>query len=130
MELKDNITGLQHLGLPTQEFKRTVDFYKSLGFQEEMRTQMGPKDQAVSFLKLGNLVIEVYEVDAAAGQTGAINHFCLDVRDIEAAFTAVHGLQYPLETDGIQALPFWENGIRYFIIRGLNGERVEFCQRL
>jgi catechol 2,3-dioxygenase-like lactoylglutathione lyase family enzyme len=130
MELSENISDLQHLGLPTEHFQETVDFYKSLGFREEMRTQMGPKDQSVAFLKLGNLIIEAYEVDAAAGLTGAIDHFSLDVRDIEAAYAAVQKMQPRMQTDGIRSLPFWEKGIRYFIILGPNEERIEFCQIL
>ena len=130
MELSDNISGLQHLGLPTKYFQETVDFYQSLGFREEMRTRMGPKDQPVAFLKLGNLVVEAYEVDAAAGQTGAIDHFSLDIRDIEAAFAAVQKLNPRMQTDGICSLPFWEKGMRYFSILGPNQERIEFCQVL
>ena len=35
----------------------------------------------------------------------------------------------PIETE-IQALPFWENGVRYFNIYGPNREKIEFSQML
>ena len=31
---------------------------------------------------------------------------------------------------GLQSLPFWERGIKYFIILGPNNEKIEFCERL
>ncbi|WP_207302299.1 hypothetical protein [Gracilibacillus phocaeensis] len=37
---------------------------------------------------------------------------------------------FKMITDDIAYLPFWENGIRYFIVEGVNGEKVEFCEVL
>ena len=31
---------------------------------------------------------------------------------------------------GIEELPFWENGVKFFMIKGPNEERIEFCQKL
>ena len=33
-------------------------------------------------------------------------------------------------TPGINSLPFWEKGIKFFIIEGPNRERIEFCEIL
>ena len=38
--------------------------------------------------------------------------------------------KYTIITDGIEELPFWENGVKYFMIKGPNEERIEFCQKL
>ena len=38
--------------------------------------------------------------------------------------------KYIVITDGIEELPFWENGVKFFMIKGPNEERIEFCQKL
>jgi len=38
--------------------------------------------------------------------------------------------KYTVITDGIEELPFWENGVKFFMIKGPNEERIEFCQKL
>ena len=32
MELKDNLIGLEHVGVPTKDLAKTIAFYESLGF--------------------------------------------------------------------------------------------------
>jgi lactoylglutathione lyase len=130
MQIKENITGLQHIGLPTQEFLKTVEFYESLGFCEMLRTEVSESHQPVSFLKNGNLIMEVYDCEKTVRETGAIDHIALDVKDIDAAYEAIRQMGMALLEDQIGSLPFWENGIRYFTVVGPNGEKVEFCQRL
>ena len=130
MEIKENITGLQHIGIPTQDFQKTVKFFESLGFCEVLRTEVSESHQPVSFLKNGNLMMEVYASEKTAGETGAIDHIALDVKDIDAAYKAILQKGLILQEDQIGFLPFWENGIRYFTVVGPNGEKIEFCQRL
>ena len=36
----------------------------------------------------------------------------------------------PMYQAEIQFLPFWERGVRFFILRGPNEERVELIQQL
>ena len=38
MENKYGIVGVAHVGLPTNDLQKTVEFYKSLGFKEIMQT--------------------------------------------------------------------------------------------
>ena len=117
-------SGAQHIGLPTANFEKTISFYENLGFQRAFSTQNNGK--LVTFLKLGDLVIEVYERDCAAGKSGAIDHFALNVDDVDAVYrqAAEQGLE--LLDDQVRFLPFWENGVRFFTILGPNGEKVEF----
>ena len=101
-EIGKMVTGLQHIGLPTNDMAATVRFYQSLGFENGQ----------------------------AVGKHGAIDHICLDVEDVEAAWNAVRDAGYqPLESE-IQALPFWDRGVRFFNILGPNGEKLEFGQIL
>ena len=121
---KENVTGIQHLGLPTEDIKKTVDFYHSLGF-ETIWT-----NGEVAFMQLGTLVIETYQVDASAKVNGAIEHVALNVKDVEAAWRDAQACGYETEDTEISFLPFFEKGVRFFTIIGPNREKVEFNQFL
>lgn len=122
------ITGLQHIGLPTNDMAATVDFYQSLGFELVHTADNG--GEKVCFLRLAGVCIEAYENGKAAGRAGAIDHIALDVADIEAAWNAVRAAGYSPREREIQTLPFWSRGVRFFNIEGPNGETVEFGQIL
>lgn len=126
-----HVTGFQHIGLPTNDLKKTIEFYKSLGFEVTFETTI--PTHYVTFLQLKNIVIETFQAIAgpeAVGQAGAIAHISLDVDDIEATWDAVKAAGYtPIETE-IDGLPYFEKGVRFFNITGPNAETVEFCQIL
>lgn len=125
------VTGIQHIGLPTNDLKKTIEFYKSLGFEVTFETNITTHD--VAFLQMKNIVIETFQAIAepeAVGKAGAIDHISLDVDDIEATWDAVKAAGYtPLETE-IDGLPYFEKGVRFFNIAGPNAETIEFCQIL
>lgn len=125
------VTGIQHIGLPTNDLKKTVEFYKSLGFEVIYETTL-PTDYVV-FLRLKTICIEAFQAigePCAVGKSGAIDHISLDVDDIEATWQAVKQAGYtPLETE-IDGLPYFEKGVRFFNITGPNAETIEFCQKL
>ena len=52
------------------------------------------------------------------------------VEDIESMYQKICNEKYTIITDGIEELPFWENGVKFFMIKGPNEERIEFCQKL
>ena len=117
MNLKDQMNGVQHVGVPTNDIETTIKFYEALGFKIAFQTVNEAANEKVAFLKLGNLVIETYENKAAKMESGAIDHVAIDVKDVEK----VHELDF---------LPFWENGVKFFTIEGPNKEKVEFSQYL
>lgn len=125
------ITGIQHIGLPTNDMEKTIAFYQALGFS--VVSQATTATHNVTFLKLKNICIETYQsLDAAEakGYDGAIDHICVDVDDINATWEAVKAAGLQPMTDEIESLPFWEKGIRFFKVLGPNHEPVEFCQIL
>lgn len=124
------ITGLQHLGIPTLDIQKSISFYQSLGFKIIGRETNPANNQPVAFLQFNNLVMELYGADETAGITGSIDHIALDVKNIEELVKIVKTQNYICITDNIESLPFWENGIKYFIIEGPSKERIEFCERL
>ena len=116
---------LQHIGIPTNDMDKTVEFYKKIGFEVAHETKDG--DVRVVFLKLKALVLEIYENNAAALCNGAVDHIAFDVVDIEEAYKFITGLQIKILTE-ITFLPFWEKGIKFFIAQDQNLERLEYAQ--
>lgn len=119
-------TGLQHIGIPTNDLNQTIDFYQSLGFELAHRTANG--DEQVAFLKLGNLMIETYQNFKAARINGAVDHIAINVTDVEEARRIADSMSLEVIEEG--QLPFWENGVKYFTILGPNREKLEFNQYL
>ena len=119
-------TGLQHIGIPTNDLNLTIDFYQSLGFELAHRTANG--DEQVAFLKLGDLMIETYQNFKAARINGAVDHIAINVTDVEEARRIADSMGLEVIEEG--QLPFWENGVKYFTILGPNREKLEFNQYL
>lgn len=143
MQIKDFTTGVQHIGIPTNDIKKTIEFFQLLGFDIAFRTINGPEE--VAFLQLHNLVIETYQNHQAKMEYGAIDHIAIDVKNIDALFEEVKAkaieaekvatekqatsLFRMLDTQ-VNGLPFWEKGVKFFTIEGPNKEKIEFCERL
>lgn len=130
MKIADYCTGIQHIGIPTNDLKKTLAFYKEIGFSAVLETFNEKSREKVAFLQNGNLVLEIYENHCACMKTGAVDHICIDVTDIEKVFECIKNGHFPLLDEQIQFLPFWENGVRFFTIVGPNEEKIEFAQKL
>ena len=124
------ITGLQHMGIPTNDLEATIAFYDTLGFQVAFRTVNEAANEKVAFLRMGDVTIETYENKQAALANGALDHIALNVTDIEAVFEAAKEKGFCILDTEIQFLPFWENGVKFFTVVGPNREKVEFSQYL
>ena len=129
-KLGDFALGLQHVGLPTNDLKATIAFYESLGFETVYQVKNEAAGEDVAFLRLKNLTIEAYENGRAAMQSGAIDHIAIDVSDVEAAYRLAQEQGYRIVSNGVEFLPFWQKGVKFFILLGPNQERVEFNQYL
>ena len=123
-------TGIQHIGIPTNDIEKTIEFYNNLGFEIALQTINEEADEKVAFLKLKTLVIETYENRQAKLANGAIDHVAINVKDIEEVYHYIEENQMNTTNDEIHFLPFWENGVRFFTIEGPNKEKVEFSQYL
>ena len=130
MNMKEIATGLQHIGVPTGDMDATIHFYHALGFETIFETVNAEAGGRVNFYKLGDLVIETYEVTDPAKAPGAVDHIAINVKDIEEAFRFVNEAGLNNTNDIIHSLPFFENGVKFFTIEGANKEKVEFNQFL
>ncbi len=130
MKLGEFALGLQHVGLPTNNMDETAAFYEKLGFENVYETVNQAAGERVVFLRLKNLMIEAYENGNAAMSSGAIDHIAIDVVDVDAAYALAMEQGYRVVSNGVESLPFWKNGVKFFILEGPNRERIEFNQYL
>ncbi len=130
MNLREQLNGVQHIGIPTNDIENTIEFYQKLGFEIAFRTVNEEANEKVVFLKLHTLVIETYENKVAVMQSGAIDHIAIDVKDIEKVYAMINQAGLNSTQDTVHFLPFWENGVKFFTIEGPNKEKVEFSQYL
>lgn len=125
--LTDFVEGYQHIGIPTDDVEKTVDFYTGLGFKTIWTTVY--EGHPVSFLGLGSIIIETYEKDGGAlDRIGAIDHIALNCTDIVACVKEAEKSGYQFR-EGPCYLPYWEHGVEYFTILGPNQEIIEFIQK-
>ena len=118
-----------HLGIPTPDISASVRFYESLGFRVINKEENA--SIPVVFLQSGNLLIESYQPrDGVVNLTGAIDHLCINTKDLEAAYREMKEQGYTFVSEKIEELPYWSNGIRFFKIYGPSREIVEICQIL
>ena len=133
-----NLGGWSHLGIPVTHIERSIDFYRQFGFEPVMQASIpvGDEEIKITMLEKDDFLLEFYQLlktdlaEIKARKDGHIDHFALDVADVELAFAELKAAGYtPLE-DAPVFLPFWENGVMYFNVRGPDGEKIEFNQRL
>lgn len=127
--MREVLTGVQHIGLPTKTFADSCEFYRMLGFEPVYETRQ-PNGGKVAFYQLGNLQMEIYEADNIADRDGAVDHVSLDCTDIDKAYGEISAMGLPVVSDGIEQLDYWDRGIRFFHVRGPAGEKIEICQKL
>ena len=126
--MKEYLNGLQHIGVPVKNYEESCRFYEQLGF-ENIYTTMQPSGGKVAFYQMSNLQMEIYEADVLSEKDGAIDHIALDCNDIDMAYQQVCDMGLTIVSNGIEELPYWEHGIRFFHVKGPDGEKIEFCQK-
>ena len=122
------IKGLDHIGIPSRDIEKTIEFFSGLGFKVVMRTINENSGEKVAFLSLGATMIETYQPKTVKGESGAIDHIALSVDDVDSLF--YNAKKEGCMTTDLEELPFWENGVRFFKVTGPEGEVVELIQKL
>ncbi len=139
MLLEGNLQGVQHVGFPVTDLEKSAAFYTALGFSRAMRVDIPDQKESikVAMLRKKDLTLELYQLtteqckEVAARSDGHIDHIAMNVLDIDKAYKEVKtaGLEI-LEENAPVYLPFWEHGVKFFTVRGPDGEKIEFNQIL
>ena len=119
--------GAEHIGIPCRDIEETISFYEKLGFSLDWRTTSGTN---VAFLSLGDMVIETYEAESLSKVNGAVDHIAIRVKDVESLYKEALAEGYEIASDGLECLPFLENGVKFFKFYGPNRELLELLERL
>lgn len=137
--LKESIIGgWSHLGIPVTNLGKSKKFYEDLGFAQVMNAEIRKEEGTieVAFMEFQGFQIELYKLfgdDLEAmslRKDGRIDHIALDVVDIEKAFEELKKANFDIIDAELNYLSFWDNGVRYFTIKGPDGEKIEFNQIL
>lgn len=83
----------------------------------------------MAFLRIHNVMLEVYESETTADATGSIDHIALSVEKVDQLFREMQGV-YRLRSTEVEQLPYWKSGIRFFKVEGPNHEVIELCEML
>ncbi|ASO04149.1 VOC family protein [Arenibacter algicola] len=136
--LQDNFNGLQHLGLPVSNLEASIAFYRSLGFKRIMASQVDVPEEndtiLVAMMEQKGVIIELYQVtrkemdELRSRKDGHVDHIAFDVADVDKAFHELKEAGFTMVEEKPVFLDFWEKGCKYFAIRGLDGEKLEFNQ--
>ena len=65
MDLKNYSTGVQHIGIPTNDIEKTIAFYQKLGFEIALQTVNEEADEKVAFLFMFSGVCSIIRKDKA-----------------------------------------------------------------
>jgi len=143
MLLERNLQGGQHLGIPVVDIEKAKAWYtEKLGFEviHEPRISTDEGEILVAFLKLRNMTLECYQIvgkeleEIRNRDHGHIDHFAIDVLDIDKALNDAlqAGAVLDESTPGgpVFLESFWSKGVKYVMLKGPTGEKVEFNQRL
>ena len=134
--LKKTTTGLQHIGIQAWDLDNSVKFYEALGFERIHRKKTNHNEITVeaTFVKIHDLVIELYVLkdqlieEVNSRSDGHINHFAINVLDIEELFVSFKETDFEMIDDNIQRIDFFDHGVEFFRILGPNKEVIEFNQ--
>lgn len=70
MSIRDTVTGVQHVGIPTTDLEGTIAYYERLGF-ECLGIYPNGEDRC-TFLRLNNLTLDVWTMNPTPMENGAI----------------------------------------------------------
>ena len=124
---KSNIKGLAHIGVFVKDIDKSIDFYKRLGFTLDKTEDIHVR---LAFLSAGTCLVELVErKDIAARTHGIVDHFAMEVDDIEAAITRAkeNGIDIDAATVGFADIL---GGVKNVFFEGPDGERLEFFEYL
>lgn len=135
---KDNINGWAHLGIVVSQVDKSKIFYSRFGFKEVKDSVIKTKNGIirVSLLEKNGFKLELiqpadkYLDEVKSRKDGHIDHVTLKVADVEKAYKELKAAGLNVIQDSPVFLPFGKNGVKYFNVLGLDGERIEFIQIL
>lgn len=129
------VKGLAHIGIPTSDLKRSVEFYQDLGFRIIVDKKELEGNHFV-FMECGDVMIGLpqsldEEVRKKAGTKGDgnIDHFALLVEDLDETKKELEEKGIPFAIEGISVTRAWEpRSCRCIMVYGPDQVKIEFVE--
>ena len=123
---ENNLDGLSHVGIRAIEITPSENFYEQLGFKEILkdRVPLGDVEIELSTWSYGDFKLEFVKFHGSDPQEvlprddGLIDHIAFQVKDIHQAFDSLRSSDVSILEYKPITLPIFENGIKYFNVRG------------
>ena len=114
-----------HINVGVPNIEEAIKYYTEvLGFKFVDKCDSSLK---FAFLTDGNLTYELIEREGI--EVSTFDHIAYVSDDIEKDFAHFDALG--VTTMPISIMPkLFGNGVKFFFIKGVNGERIEFCQKI
>ncbi len=131
----ENCKGLAHIGFYVRDVEVSKKYYcDTFGFQpifeRTIKAQDGRETILVTFLKLGELVLEMMpEENRKISSEGRFQHLAIRVQNIEDAEKKLDalGIKHDELVDSKETFP---NGSKWVTFLGPDGEHLEFTEVL
>ena len=122
---KGNIKGLAHIGVFVKDIDKSIDFYKRLGFTLDKTESIHIR---LAFLSAGTCLVELVEQkDMAARVPGTVDHFAMEVDDINAAIERAKANGIDIDASTVSFVDIL-GGVKNVFFEGPDGEKLEFFE--
>jgi len=126
----DDIKGIQCKNVVqyVSNLDKSVEFYKSLSLNVK---KLKCKEKCAVIVTDGGTLKLIEDKEKASRGRGIIDHLAFDVKDINKAFNELKDAGFNiLDEQPVLQPKVLENGVKYFIIEGPDGEGIEFNMSL
>src|SRR5688572_26495337 len=111
---KVTVTGLQHIGIPVTDIKKSEAFYTAFGFRNVMQSSFPFQgDSGICIMmERDHMILELYQMppevlkDIRNRKDGHIDHLAFNVTDVDHAYTSLKNMGYNIVEPGPVFLQF------------------------
>ena len=128
--MKENmVLGLAHIGLDAVDTKKCADFFVNHLNFEHIASE--PFDNGtIEFVGNGTCVLEIVPAEKSNKPHGQVNHFAMEVKNVDAAKEYLESIGCVFEGEPLQLEGFLKKGVRAAFFEGPEGMRLEIFQYL
>ena len=128
-----------HIAIYVENREKAVEFYRDiLGAEFLFEVDNESDGIRIAMMNLGNMHIELLEIpedksEIVSAAKATLNHFAINVDDIESAVDYIKGKGCIFEERGIYQVPCFGSpglSLKVAFFHGINGERIELFQEI